>query len=72
VISAASSDARYKASAASFRGDTHWERSAPGSERRLAGVSMVPGRITLAVIPSLRFSSAAVFTSEIRAAFEAL
>ena len=41
-------------------GRTHLEKSAFGMAFRLAGVSMVPGKITFAVRPQSLFSSAAV------------
>ncbi len=48
------------------------EVSAPGMATRFAGVSMVPGRITFAVMPASLFSSATVRISDTSAAFDAL
>src|SRR5208282_943350 len=57
---------------ATAAGLTHLETSAFGIVLRLAGVSMVPGKITFAVRPASLFSSAAVLIRDTIAAFEAL
>src|ERR1700684_3909210 len=53
-------------------GCTHCDVSAPGMAWRLPGVSMVPGRIVLAVMPASLFSSATVSMSDENAALDAL
>src|ERR1700722_711681 len=53
-------------------GCTHVEVSAPDMALRLAGVSIVPGRITFAVMPACLFSSATVRISDTSAALDAL
>src|SRR5574341_515326 len=67
----ASSEASQSARLATLAGGTHFEKSAEGEAVRLAGVSMVPGRMTLAVIPSSFPSNATVRISDTSAAFEA-
>src|SRR5438094_6278406 len=57
---------------ATVAGCTHLLTSALGIDLRLAGVSIVPGRITFAVSPASLFSSATVLIRETMAAFEAL
>ena len=49
---------------------THDDRFAFGMDSRLAAVSMVPGRMTLAVNPAPAFSSAIVCTSMASAALK--
>ena len=57
---------------ATVEGRTHFEKSAFGIDLRFPGVSIVPGKITLAVSPASLFSSAAVLIRETIAALEAL
>src|SRR5271157_3438587 len=57
---------------ATVEGRTHFEKSAFGMDLRFAGVSIVPGKITLAVSPASLFSRATVFIRETMAALEAL
>ena len=47
------------------------EKSEFGMNLRFAGVSMVPGRTTLAVIPAAFVSNASVRTRDTNAAFDA-
>src|SRR5690242_12444863 len=72
VTSFPASPASHTIRLATEAGRTHCDVSAPGMALRLAGVSMVPGRMTLAVMPASLFSSATVFMSEENAAFDAL
>jgi len=64
VTSSPASPASHTIRLATEAGCTHVDVSAPGMSLRLAGVSMVPGRITLAVMPASLFSSATVRISE--------
>src|SRR5437667_693448 len=57
---------------ATVAGRTHLEKSAFGIALRFVGVSIVPGKITLAVSPASLFSRATVLIRETMAALEAL
>ena len=70
LTSDAASEASHKSTSAMDPGFTHFEKSADGSEARLAGVSITLGRTTLAVMPEFFTSSATERTSMISAAFD--
>src|SRR5438270_2201704 len=72
VTSVAESPASQTIRLATEAGCTHCETSAPGMALRLAGGSIVPARMTLAVMPASLYSRATVRISDTSAALDAL